>query len=78
MDGKHIVLQSRVNRGSDFFKSQYSALSFYLVGGNYSFLFMEVGCQGRISDGGVFRICELVEEMEKDSSGFPPPAPITG
>ena len=45
---------------------------------NYNFLFVDVGYQGRISDGGVFRNCELYEKMEKDCLGFPPPASLTG
>jgi hypothetical protein len=38
----------------------------------------DLGCQGRISDEGIFRNCELNEKMEKDSLGFPPPAPLKG
>jgi hypothetical protein len=36
-----------------------SIVLFALVNANYSFLFVDVGCQGRILDGGVFRNYEL-------------------
>jgi hypothetical protein len=36
-----------------------SIVLFALVSANYNFLFMDVGYQGRILDGGVFRSYEL-------------------
>jgi hypothetical protein len=55
-----------------------SIVLFALVNANYNFLFEDVGCQGRILDGGVFRNHGQQEKMEKDSLGFPPPTPLTG
>jgi len=80
MDGKHVVLQAPVGSGSDFYnyKSTFSIVLLALVDANYNFLFVDLGCQGRISDGGVFRNCELYKKMETDSLRFPPPAPLTG
>lgn len=80
MDGKHVLLQAPVNSGSDFYnyKSSFSIVLFALVDKNYSFLFVDAGCQARISNGGVFRICELYEKIEKDSLGFLPPTPLAG
>jgi hypothetical protein len=59
------------------YKSTFSIILFALVNAKYNFLFIDVYCQERISDGGVFRNCELYEKMEKYSLGFPPPAPLT-
>jgi hypothetical protein len=61
LDGKDIVLQAPIKSGSDFFnyKSKFSIVLLALVDGNYNFIFADVGCQGRISVGGVFKNCKL-------------------
>ena len=30
------------------------------------FAFVDVGCQGRISDGGIFKNCEMYEKIDKE------------
>ena len=40
-----------------------------------SFLYIDVGCQGRISDGGVFNNTSLFRAIGDGSIGFPPDAP---
>lgn len=44
-----------------------------LVDANYNFLYVDVGCQGRISDGGVFRNCELYKSLENNDLNLPAP-----
>jgi len=77
MDGKHVVLQAPFNSGSEFFnyKSSFSVLLFTLVDANYSFLFVDCGCQGRISDGGVFKNSELFKNMENQTLSLPSKIP---
>ena len=42
-----------------------------LVDANYKFLYIDVGCNGRISDGGVFRNCHLSKALEQNSLNIP-------
>lgn len=45
---------------------------------DYNFIFVDIGCQGRISDGGVFKNCELSEykKMEKRNLNLPEPSAL--
>lgn len=80
MDGKHIVLQCPIKSGSNFYnyKSFFSILLFALVDADYNFLFVDVGCQGRISDGGVFKHCEIFEKLELGTLNLPQSSPLPG
>ncbi|XP_008179485.1 uncharacterized protein LOC103308217 [Acyrthosiphon pisum] len=80
MDGKHIVLQSPMNSGSEYFnyKSFFSIVLFALVDADYNFLFIDIGCQGRISDGGVFKNTELHKKIEREKLNLPSPVPLPG
>lgn len=78
MDGKHIILQSPCCSGSDFYnyKGFFSIVLFALVDANYNFIFADVGCQGRISDGGVFKNTELHRRMQEGTLCLPPAKPL--
>lgn len=73
MDGKHIQLQAPFSSGSNFFnyKSTFSIVLFALVDADYNFLYADVGCQGRISDGGVFKNTTLSKKLEENSLNLP-------
>lgn len=75
IDGKHVVIQCPGGSGSDYFnyKSFFSIVLFALVDANYNFLFADVGCQGRISDGGVFKNTQLYKRLQNDHFNLPPP-----
>ncbi|XP_063913285.1 uncharacterized protein LOC135129945 [Zophobas morio] len=80
MDGKHVVPQCPINSGSDYFdyKSFFSIVLFALVDADYNFLFVDVGCQGRISDGGVFKHSKLHKMMETGRLSLPADGPLEG
>ena len=44
-----------------------------LVDSDYKFIFIDVGCQGRMSDGGVFRNTELYNRLVSDELNLPDP-----
>jgi hypothetical protein len=61
IDGKHIVIQSPNKSGTEYFnyKDTFSIVLMALVDANYNFIFVDVGCQGRISDSGVYRNTDM-------------------
>lgn len=73
MDGKHVVLQAPIHSGSDYFnyKSAFSIVLFAVVDAHYNFIYADIGCQGRISDGGVFKNCKLSNKLVTNRLGLP-------
>lgn len=80
IDGKHVQLQAPINSGSNFinYKSTFSIVLLALVDADYNFLYADVGCQGRISDGGVFRNTSLFQKLEQDTLNIPHPNNLPG
>lgn len=78
MDGKHIILQSPRCSGSDYYnyKGFFSIVLFAVVDANYNIIFADVGCQGRISDGGVFRNTEIYRRMQANLLQLPIATPL--
>lgn len=80
MVGKHIVLQCPVGSGSEYYnyKNTFSIFLLALVDSNYRFIFADIGCLGRISDGGVFRNTLLWQKICSNSLNLPTPSPLPG
>lgn len=49
-----------------------------LVDANYKFIYVDIGCNGRISDGGVFRNCNLYQYLDEDRLHIPKPSTLPG
>ena len=49
-----------------------------LVDAEYKFIYLYIGCNGRISDGGVFAGCSLAEAMYKRLLNIPEPTELLG
>jgi len=66
VDGKHVVLQCPGNSGSTFcnYKGTFIIALLGVVDANYCFLYCNVGCQGRISDG-VFKHTEFYQKLKR-------------
>nr|CAH7722712.1 unnamed protein product [Callosobruchus chinensis]CAH7767351.1 unnamed protein product [Callosobruchus chinensis] len=73
MDGKHVMLQAGWNSGTDYYnyKNYFSIVLFALVDADYNFMYVDVGCQGRISDGGVFKNTSLYRRLKSNSLDIP-------
>ena len=75
LDGKHIMIRQPVNSGSFYYnyKGTFSIVLLALVDADYRFIYVNVGCNGRISDGGVFRASSLSQALNEDLLGIPTP-----
>jgi len=80
MDGKHVVLQAPMNSGSEFYnyKGTFSIVLFAVVDADYNFQFIDVGVQGRISDGGVFRHTSFHQKLVSNGLNLPANRPLPG
>lgn len=73
LDGKHVLIRLPANSGSYYFnyKHQFSIVLLALVDANYKFLYVDIGCNGRISDGGVFKKSSLNKALESNTLHIP-------
>lgn len=67
IERKHICIQCPVNSGSEYYnyKGTFIIVLMAVVHANYMFIYVDIGCQGRISDGGVFRNSSLWHKLEE-------------
>ena len=80
LDGRHIQIVPPKNSGSLYYnyKHTFSTVLMALVDADYRFLYVDVGSNGRVSDGCVFRGCTLFNALENDIAGIPKAQPLPG
>lgn len=80
MDGKHIAIEAPMNCGTEYFnyKGYHSIVLFAVVDGNYNFVYSNIGCQGRISDSGVFNSSYFKRCLEDGTMYLPTPSELPG
>lgn len=80
INGKHITLQAPINSGSDFYnyKSQFSIVLMAVADADYNFIFVDIGCQGRISEGSVLKNYELYKKIDNRTLNSPEPSALVG
>nr|CAI5856995.1 unnamed protein product [Callosobruchus analis] len=73
IDGKHCIIQAPIKSASNFFnyKSTFNIVPMAVLDANYNFIFADVGCQGRISDGGVFRNTIFNQKLQNNELNLP-------
>lgn len=80
LDGKHVTLRAPQHSGSYFYnyKGTHSIVLLALVDSNYMFRFVDIGCNGRVSDGGVFSETPLAVGLREKTLSLPIPEPLAG
>lgn len=80
LDGKHFMIRKPSCSGSKYFNYKHfcSLILLALADANYKFLFVDVGAQGRCSDGGVFAQSHLNFALERKAINIPDPEPLPG
>lgn len=74
------MINAPINEGSSYFnyKGSHSIVLLGLVNANYKFLYIDVGRNGRISDGGVFKNSTLAAAINCNKLNFPEETPLPG
>lgn len=66
VDGKHIRIKAPAKSGSVYYnyKEYFSIVLMAVVDHNFELRYVDVGAEGRASDGGVWKQCSLHQHME--------------
>ena len=80
LDGKHVSIQPPPNSGSHYYnyKGFNSIVLMALADADLKFIYIDVGTNGRISDGGVWAKCGLSQALEENTLRRPPPTGLPG
>lgn len=80
IDGKHIAIVPPANSGSYFYnyKGQHSVVLMAIVNAKYQFMYIDIGVNGRISDGGVLQNTKFFEKLDNSDLHIPSSELLTG
>nr|CAI5864823.1 unnamed protein product [Callosobruchus analis] len=75
IDGKHVQIICPANSGTEYFnyKKTFSIVLMAIVDGNYCFQYVHIGCQGRMSDGGVYKNTSFHKALQENQLNIPMP-----
>ena len=75
IDGKHIVIQPPAQCGSLYYNYKHShpIVLLLVAGADYDCIYVDVGTNSRVSDGGVWNKCSLAQKMNDNSLCLPLP-----
>ncbi|XP_041989222.1 protein ANTAGONIST OF LIKE HETEROCHROMATIN PROTEIN 1-like [Aricia agestis] len=74
IDGKHIRIRKPANSGSYYYnyKHYFSIVLMAIVNADYEFLYVDIGCNGRVSDGGVIEYTSFYNKLQNEQLNLPP------
>ena len=80
IDGKHIAFKAPSKSGTvnHNYKGFLSIIPLGLVDAEYKFIWIDVGANGSTSDCAIFNTLDLLQVIECDTLGLPPPEPLPG
>nr|CAH7714776.1 unnamed protein product [Callosobruchus chinensis] len=73
IDGKHVWIQAPPHAGSSYYnyKGNHSIILMAVVNHQYEFLLVDIGGQGRQSDGGIFRESSIGQKLANKTLDIP-------
>ena len=73
INGKHVLLKQPANSGSYYFnyRATFSIVLLGLVDGDYKFIYVDDGCNGRVGNGSVFKNSSLSRALSDNLLNIP-------
>lgn len=80
VDGKHVQINKPAHGGSVFYnyKGTHSIVLMGVANAEYKLIYVDVGRNGRFSDGGVFNRCTFGRLLDSNQLHLPPPKALPG
>ncbi|KAJ8913890.1 hypothetical protein NQ315_005687 [Exocentrus adspersus] len=79
IDGKHVSIQAPAHSGSTYYnyKGSHSIVLLALCDARYKFTLVDIGSEGRHSDGGIFKNSNIGKRILENQMKFPAPSAFT-
>ena len=80
LDGKHIRINPPHKSGSHYYnyKHFFSLVFMAIMDADYRFIYSDIRCNGRISDGGAFKNCSIYSALETNQLNIPKHTTLPG